>query len=89
VSRYIVRKIRLAHCKRGPSVCEKCRAMDVERICLLDICPSNEHDMQRRVIQVTIDGEQVWREFDIVRVFESAAQAEAYAREHALSDIEL
>jgi hypothetical protein len=37
--RYIIRRIRLAHCKRGPDRCDKCEEMEAERICLLDIAP--------------------------------------------------
>ena len=81
---YIIRKIRLAHCKRGPAVCEKCREMDVERICLLDICPPDAGMVQRRTIPVNIHGEEVWHEFDVVRVFESEEAAREYAIERGL-----
>ena len=87
MKRYIIRKIRLAHCKRGPRLCEKCREMDEERICLLDISPPDYGLMQRRVIEVEIDGERTWREFDVARAFESAEQARRYAAEHGLDDI--
>ncbi len=81
---HIIRKIRLAHCKRGPSVCAKCREMDVEKICLLDISPPGADELQRRVIQVNVGGEEVWREFDVVRAFESEAEAKAYADENGI-----
>ena len=86
---HIIRKIRLAHCKRGPSVCAKCREMDVEKICLLDVSPPDAGELQRRVIQVNVGGEQVWREFDVVRVFESEAEARAYADENGIEWEEL
>ena len=35
--RHIIRTIRLAHCKRGPDVCAKCRELDVAMVCLLDL----------------------------------------------------
>jgi hypothetical protein len=85
---HIIRKIRLAHCKRGPSVCEKCREMDVEKICLLDISPPGAGELQRRVIQANVDGEEVWREFDVVRAFESEAEARTYADANGISDAE-
>ncbi len=85
---HIIRKIRLAHCKRGPDVCEKCREMDVEKICLLDVCPPGAGEMQRRVIRVNVGGEAVWREFDVVRAFESEADARAYASENGVEDVE-
>jgi hypothetical protein len=86
---HIIRTIRLAHCKRGPEVCEQCRAMDVERYCLLDICPPNPGMEQRRVIQVTVDGETEWCEFDVVKVFQDAEEAAAYAAEHGIEDTDL
>jgi hypothetical protein len=88
MSRYIIRKMHLAHCKRGPSRCEKCREMDTERICLLDICPPDEGMMQRRVIQVEREGKTGWREFDIVKVFENQEEAEEYAAEKGIKDVE-
>ena len=83
--RHIIRKIRLAHCKRGPERCEQCREMNAEQICLLDINPPDAGLMQRRVIQV---GDS-WHEFDVVRIFESVGEAQAYAAEHGISDIQL
>ncbi len=84
MSHYIIKHIRLAHCKRGPARCTKCREMDVGKWCLLDIEPPNAGLVQRRVIQVTLDGQESWREFDVVRVFESEADAQAYARENSI-----
>jgi hypothetical protein len=86
---HVIRKMRLAHCKRGPATCEQCREMDEPRICLLDVCPSDGGMMQRRVIKLSIDGEEVWREFDVVRVFESEEAARAYALEKGVEDVEL
>jgi hypothetical protein len=45
--------------------------------------------MQRRTIEVKIDGERVWREFDVVRAFADAEQALAYAATHHIQDIAL
>ena len=88
MSCHIIRKIRIAHCKRGPSTCDKCREMDAERICLLDICPPHAGEIQRRVIEVNREGEKVWHEFDIVRMFESEEEAREYAGKNAIEDIE-
>jgi hypothetical protein len=85
----IIRRIRLAHCKRGPAVCEKCREMDVERICLLDICPPDQGLMQRRVIEVEVDGEVTWREFDVIRAFDSEEEARAYAETEGIKDVKV
>ena len=87
--RYIIRRIHLAHCKRGPAVCEQCRQMNAEGISLLDISPPHPGEMQRRVIAVQHGGEQVWREFDVVRTFDSDAEARRYAAEHSIEDVEL
>jgi hypothetical protein len=86
---HIIRWIRMAHCKRGPARCEKCREMDVERPCLLDICPPEGGLMQRRLIEVEVEGEVVWREFDVVKVFEDEEVARAYAGERGITDVEL
>lgn len=87
MSRYVIRRIRLAHCKRGPAVCVKCREMDEEKICLLDICPPDKGMVQRRVIEITKCGESVWREFDIVRTFDSKEEAIKYAEQNGIDDI--
>ena len=84
--RYVIRKIRMAHCKRGPERCAKCRELDVERYCLLDICPPHAGELQRRVIEVEIDGEPAWREYDVVQMFESLEEARTYAEQHAIVD---
>jgi hypothetical protein len=63
--------------------------MDVERICLLDIDPPDQGLLQRRVIEVEIAGEKVWRELDIVRVFSSEQEAQDYAAAHQISDVGL
>ena len=81
MSSYIIKRMRLTHCKRGPSVCEKCREMDVEKICLLDIAPPHIGEIQRRVIEVELEGETVWREFDIIRTFETEEEAREYAKQ--------
>jgi len=88
MSCYIIRKIRLAHCKKGPDICDKCREMDTERICLLDICPPLVGEIQRRVIHVNRDGEKVWREFDVVRAFESEEETKEYANKNGIEDVE-
>jgi len=79
----------LAHCKRGPATCEKCREMDAERICLLDICPPDPGQQQRRVIEVEVDGDVTWCEFDVVRVFDSEEEARAYAELEGIEDVEI
>jgi len=89
MGRYIIRTIRTAHCKLGPERCEKCREMDVARICLLDIDPPDAGMAQRRVIRIERDGEELWREFDVVRAFADRTEALEYAEANSISDVEL
>lgn len=89
MTRHIIRRIRLAHCARGPERCEKCREMDREAPCLLDIDPPNLGLAARRVLPVTLDGETAWREFDVVRIFDDDDDARAYAAQYAVTDVEL
>lgn len=89
MSCFIIRRIRIAHCKRGPATCEKCREMDVEKICLLDICPPNPGQVQRQVIEVEAEGNVTWLEFDVARVFDSAEEARAYAEAEGIEDVEI
>jgi len=74
----VIQKIALAHCARGIRNCPKCREVYTRKYCLLDICVQG--DMARRVIEVEIGGEKVWRAFDIIKIFETYDQAIAYAR---------
>jgi hypothetical protein len=55
--------------------------MDAERLCLLEVFPPDAGLMQRRLIEVELEGETVWRAFDVLRVFEDEEEARAYARE--------
>jgi hypothetical protein len=61
--------------------------MDVERICLLDICPPDAGLVQRRVIEVTINGQTEWREFDVVQAFADEEAAAAYAAQNGIEDV--
>jgi hypothetical protein len=63
--------------------------MDREAPCLLDIDPPNYGMVARRVIELEVEGERFWREFDVVQVFEHAEEARAYAAAHGIEDIEL
>ena len=89
MGRHVIRRIRFTHCKRGPADCEICRETDVEQLCLLAVHPPNEGLMQRRLIEVELGGETVWRAFDVLRVFESAQEATAYARERGIQDVQV
>ncbi len=85
----IIRKIRLTHCKRGPALCARCRDMDEPRICLLDVSPPNPGESQRRIVKISAGSGAVWRELDVIRVFESTAEGPAFAQDLRISDVEL
>lgn len=76
----IIQKIALAHCARGTRTCPKCREVYTRKYCLLDICV--EGNAARPVIEVEINGEKAWREFDIIKIFETCDEAIAYAEVH-------
>ena len=87
---HIIRTIRIAHCKRGPERCERCRQMDARKICLLDICPPDPGMTQRRIIEVVQpDGSSAWCEFDVVRIFENVKEARFYAAQNDIGDVVL
>ena len=86
---FIIRSIRMAHCKRGPLVCRQCREEDVEKICLLETYPPGSGDAQRRMIDVEVDGKTVWREYDVVRTFDSEQEARDYAEENSIQSVTL
>lgn len=84
--RNVVRRLRMAHCSRGPERCKLCAAMTAGRICLLDIAPPHPGDVQRPVIEVTLRGKKAWREYDIVRTFADESEALEYAIQHGITD---
>ena len=84
--KYVIRRIAMAHCKRGPARCEKCRAMDTTKPCLLDVDPPGAGMIQRRVIEIGAGDAKEFREFDVARVFETDEEAKRYAAEHGIAD---
>jgi hypothetical protein len=62
--------------------------MDGERLCLLEILPPDEGLMQRRLIEVEVRGEAVWRAFDVLKVFADEEEARAYAEENGVMDVQ-
>lgn len=89
MAQYVIRKILLAHCKKGPQVCLLCRDMSEERICLLDVDPPHPGEIQRRVIETGRVENKRWREYEIARVFNDIREARDYARRHGIEDIEI
>ena len=85
--RYIIRGLRMAHCSRGPERCKLCAALTEHKICLLDISPPHQGEVQRPVIAITRRGKQSWREYDIVRSFAREREAREYASQHGIDDV--
>jgi hypothetical protein len=85
----VVRRVRIGSRKRDhrDGVCGS--TSDERMICLLELFPPGLGDVQRRAIQVQVDGEMVWREFEIVTSFASADEATVYATEHGVDDVDL
>jgi len=86
---HIIRKIQFTHCKKGPANCEMCRKNNREDICLLKLYPPNTDNVQRRMIQATVDGEEKWWEYEVVRSFTDEREARYFAQQHGITDIRL
>ena len=83
-SGYIIKKIIVPHCQRGPQRCEKCKQMAAEKkICLLQIY-FKSGEIARPVIEVNKDGKTQWYEFDVLKVFKDEKEAKTYAKKHAI-----
>ena len=89
VTRQIIRRVGLGHCKKGPSVCRECREMGEGRPSLLELIPPRQDGIQRRLIQVDWEGEALWREYEIVKVFATEAEAREYAGRNGIADVSL
>jgi hypothetical protein len=59
------------------------------KIALLDTCLNDPIPQQRPVIEVLRNGKKVVREFEVIRIFVDLREAEIYARENGLPDIDL
>lgn len=88
-ARYIIRRLRLAHCSRGPERCKLCAALTEHKICLLDTSPPLQGEVQRPVIEVTRSRGKAWREYDIVCSFRDEQEALEYARQNGIADVKL
>ena len=56
------------------------------RYALLDICPDAPGTIARPIIQITVGGEKQYREFDLVKFFESRDEAATYAARYGIDD---
>ena len=85
----IIRSARTAVRKRDLMDGDGRPATEPSQICLLELFLPGSGTVQRRAIQVQVDGELVWREMEIVTSFGSRAEAIAYAAEHGIADVDL
>ncbi|MBS1794738.1 MAG: hypothetical protein JSS81_12840 [Acidobacteria bacterium] len=58
------------------------------RLALLDVCLKDAIPQQRPVVEIERDGRRQFREFAVLRLFADRAEAEQYARENDLTDVD-
>jgi hypothetical protein len=85
---HIIRNIELNHCDQGPTYCEICIENAPAKYTLLDICPQ-DFSLDRRQIDLGDEHEAVIVEYEIIRVFDSPQNAQLFADENGLFDIEI
>ncbi|MBS7249952.1 MAG: hypothetical protein KIH08_05085 [Candidatus Freyarchaeota archaeon] len=82
---YIIRKMSVPHCARGPLRCEKCRIMEKEKkICLLKVY-LEPGEIARPVLDIYFDGEKKFCEYDLIKTFENEEAAKEYAKRNMLN----
>lgn len=57
------------------------------RFCLLDVCPPNRGMVARPMIPYKTNDKVTYLEYDVIKVFENAAQAKKYAEENKITDV--
>jgi len=83
-SEYVISKIFVPHCARGPKRCEKCKQMAEEKkYCLLQIYFQGG-TIARPVIELEKDDKRQWYEFDLHKTFTDENEAKMYANEHEI-----
>ncbi|OGK05585.1 MAG: hypothetical protein A2W80_17790 [Candidatus Riflebacteria bacterium GWC2_50_8] len=80
--KYLIKKMQVPHCKRGPERCEICRKTNEPRWCLLDIDPPDKEMVQRPVLDLTIDGERHFLVYDVIKSFDSEEEAGKFLSEN-------
>jgi hypothetical protein len=76
--KFVIKKLSVPHCKRGPENCELCKKNSEPRWCLLDVDPPDKEMVQRPVIELTIDGERHFFVYDVIKSFASEEEARRY-----------
>jgi len=82
-------KITPFHCQRGPRGCEKCKKLEEEgeKYCLIEI-HGRGGMIARPMIEVEINGEKVFCEFDLLNIFKDQKEAKEYALKSGIMIIE-
>ncbi len=88
-SKEIIRQLSPPHCARGPTRCDKCReAAERKEICLLRVY--FDHGIAARpMIELEIDGETSFYEYDVLRVFSNENEALDHAKKNLIDDISI
>lgn len=78
-------KLILFHCARGTRRCEKCKTLAAEgkKPCMIELYPRGGI-MARPMMLLVVDGEELWFEYDVLKVFENESEARAYALENEI-----
>ena len=75
------------HCQRGSRGCEKCKklAEEGEKYCLIEIV-GRDGMIARPMIEVEMNGDKVFCEFDLIIIFKDKREAVDYAKKNGISD---
>nr|MDO8079193.1 hypothetical protein [Candidatus Freyarchaeota archaeon] len=85
---YVIRKMSVPHCARGPLRCEKCKEMEREKkICLLKVY-FEPGEIARPMIEIYKNGKKRLCEYDLAKTFEDEKEAKDYAKKNALNLLE-
>lgn len=58
-----------------------------KRIALLNLCPENRGMVARPMLPVEVEGKLTMFEYDVARVFKNRKEAEKYARQNGITDV--
>ncbi|MFX0055331.1 MAG: hypothetical protein ACFFAX_10285 [Promethearchaeota archaeon] len=85
----MIRVISPPHCARGPNRCDACaEAAKTKVICLVRVY-LDPGQFARPIMELSRDGDTSYYEFDVVRRFETEAEAIKYALDNGIEDIEI
>lgn len=76
--KFVIKKLSVPHCKRGPEHCEICRKNAQPRWCLLDVDPPDKETVQRPVITLLVAGKRQFLVYDVIKSFASEEEARAF-----------